>query len=281
MKRPAFQFYPADWRKDAALQSCSLASQGLWTNLLCIAHECEPYGHLTINGKPMSAAQIARLVGLTAKECEKLLAELQDAGVSSVSDEGAIYSRRMVRDEDLRNRRADGGKAGSEHGIKGAAHGIKGGRPPSGRGVSEPPLEPPPSSSSSSSSSINPKHTHPLSATDGGRVCGLMRESGLSDGNPGHPDLLALIASGATDAEFIGAAHTAVKRGKGFAYAIGTLKRQRVDAAATAGKLHTGPLPVGPPDRKSVQLTTAALMTGTSRQTSEIIDVTPRFITAR
>jgi hypothetical protein len=108
-----------------------------------------------------------------------------------------------------------------------------------------------------------------------------MRNEGVSDGNPGHPDLLALIASGATDAEFIGAAQSASKRGKGFAYAIGTLKRQRVDAAATAEKLHTGPLPVGPPSRKDVQLTTAALMTGTSRQPTEIIDVTPRFITAR
>ena len=30
MKRPAFQFYPSDWRKDMALQSCSVAARGLW-----------------------------------------------------------------------------------------------------------------------------------------------------------------------------------------------------------------------------------------------------------
>ena len=153
MKRPAFQFYPADWRKDAALQSCSLAAQGLWINALCIAHECEPYGHLTINGQPMTPAQLGRLVGASAKEAAGLVDELVVAGVASKTDGGALYSRRMVRDEDLRNRRAEGGKAGSEHGAKGAEHGSKGGRPPKGRGVSEPPLEPPPSSSSSSSSS--------------------------------------------------------------------------------------------------------------------------------
>ena len=125
-------------------------------------------------------------------------------------------------------------------------------------------------------------HTETLSATDGGRVCGLMRVAGLSDGNPGHPDLLALIDAGATDAEFTGAARSAASKGKGFAYAIGTLKRQRTDAATTASRLHVGPLPVGPPDRKSVQLQTAALMTGSSRHhPTEIIDVTPRFITAR
>lgn len=153
MKRPAFQFYPADWRKDMALQSCSVAARGLWIDLLCIAHECEPYGHLTVNGKPMTTAQIGRHTGLTERECAKLVAELEDAGVVSRTEEGAIYSRRMVRDEDLRNRRAEGGKGGAEHGAKGAEHGAKGGRPKKERGDSKPPLEPPPSSSSSSSPS--------------------------------------------------------------------------------------------------------------------------------
>jgi hypothetical protein len=154
MKRPAFQFYPADWRKDAALQSCSIAAQGLWINILCIAHECEPYGHLMINGKPMSGAQIGRLVGLSAKDCDKLLVELQAAGVLDKTPDAAIYSRRMVRDEEIRNRRAAGGGEGAAHGIKGAEHGLKGGRPKTERGVIYPPLKPPPSSSSSSSTSI-------------------------------------------------------------------------------------------------------------------------------
>lgn len=170
MKRPAFQFYPADWRKDAALQSCSLAAQGLWVNMLCIAHECDTYGHLTVNGKPMTAAQLGRLVGAAPKECERLLAELTDAGVPSVRDDGAVFSRRMVRDEDVRNRRAEGGSAGAEHGIKGAEHGSKGGRPrkpeagsqnpPSDEttGDKKPPLEPPPSSSSSSSTSVEEQY---------------------------------------------------------------------------------------------------------------------------
>lgn len=151
MKRPAFQFYPADWRKDMALQSCSVAARGLWVDMLCIAHECEPYGHLTVNGRPMTPAQIGRHTGLTERECIKLVAELEDSGVLSRTDEGAIFSRRMVRDEDIRQRRAEGGKAGSEHGAKGAEHGAKGGRPRKETGDKKPPLEPPPSSSSSPS----------------------------------------------------------------------------------------------------------------------------------
>ena len=107
MKRPAFQFYPADWRKDAALQSCSMSAQGLWMNLLCVMHECDPYGHLSVNEKPMNTVQIARLVGMAQKDCEKLLIELAEAGVSATSEVGFVFSRRMVRDERIRNIRAD------------------------------------------------------------------------------------------------------------------------------------------------------------------------------
>lgn len=156
MKRPAFQFYPADWRKDMALQSCSVAARGLWVDMLCIAHECEPYGHLTVNGRPMTPAQIGRHTGLTERECTRLVVELEDAGVLSRTESGAIYSRRMVRDEEIRQSRAEGGKAGSEHGAKGAEHGKKGGRPRKVTGDKKPPLQPPPSSSSSSSTSDTP-----------------------------------------------------------------------------------------------------------------------------
>lgn len=164
MRRPAFQFYPADWRKDSALQSCSTAAKGLWIEMMCIAHECSPYGVLSINGKAMTAPQIARLAGETEKVAAKLIAELEGAGVLSRTEQGAIYSRRMVKDEQVREARAKGGEAGAEHGAKGAEHGAKGGRPPKENPPSEtsegglkggysPENKPPPSTSSSSSSS--------------------------------------------------------------------------------------------------------------------------------
>lgn len=183
MKRPAFQFYPADWRKDVELRACSIAARGLWIDMLCIAHECEPYGHLTVNGRPMNAAQISGQVGLTPKECSRLLAELIENGAARQTGDGFIYSKRMVDDEALRNARAEGGKAGSEHGIKGAEHGIKGGRPSTARGVSEPPskppfaapIKPPPSSSSSSSPSGKDK---PPTAT---RSAPIARPEGVAE----------------------------------------------------------------------------------------------------
>jgi|GEM_PF-6049546 len=59
--------------------------------------------------------------------------------------------------------------------------------------------------------------------------------------NLSHPDFLALIDAGATVLEFTFAARAAVDRGKGFAYAVGTVKGQRQEAAKL--KLHKGPMP--------------------------------------
>lgn len=133
--------------------------------MLCLMHDGEPYGHLMIQGRAMMPDALARLVGEAAPAVKRWLRELEDNQVFSRDAAGAIYSRRMVRDEAVREARSTGGSAGAEHGIKGASHGAKGGRP---RGDKNPPQpdadggkitplsgeeKPPPSSSSSSSSS--------------------------------------------------------------------------------------------------------------------------------
>ncbi len=154
MKRPAFQFYPADWRNDAGLKLCSLSARGLWIEMICIMHAAEPYGRLCAAGRPLDTRDLSKLVGESERDVKKWLDELVRNNVCS-SEEGAIISRRMVRDESLRERRAAGGEAGSEFGHLGAEHGKKGGRPRKETGDKKPPLNPPPSSSSSSSSSNN------------------------------------------------------------------------------------------------------------------------------
>jgi hypothetical protein len=112
LKRPAFQFYPADWRKDSALQSCGIAARGLWHEMICIMHECDPYGHLAVNGQAMTTAQLSRLVGESERCVKAWLAELKAAGVYSETETGVIYSRRMVADERLREVRAASGRLG-------------------------------------------------------------------------------------------------------------------------------------------------------------------------
>jgi hypothetical protein len=92
------KFWWCDWQNDAALRMCSLAAQGLWMRVLCIMHEAEPIGHLTINGRPPTDRQLAALVGAPEKDVTQLRRELEEAGVSSVTSDGVTFSRRMVRD---------------------------------------------------------------------------------------------------------------------------------------------------------------------------------------
>lgn len=63
-----------------------------------------------------------------------------------------------------------------------------------------------------------------------GRVCKEIVKIGLTDVNPAHPTFTALLEAGATDDEFIFAAQKAKQNGKGFAYAIGIVKKSREEA---------------------------------------------------
>lgn len=79
MKRPSFQFYPADWRNNAKLRRCSEAARGAWMDVLCLMHDSDEYGVLRW---PLS--DIARATGLPIK----LLKELADREVLKGSDKG-------------------------------------------------------------------------------------------------------------------------------------------------------------------------------------------------
>lgn len=78
--------------------------------------------------------------------------------------------------------------------------------------------------------------------TPAAQVCRAMKLCGIADTAPGHLDLTMLLQAGATVEEFEGAAREAVAKQKGFAYAIGTVKRRRQEAAA-APPLHQGAMP--------------------------------------
>jgi hypothetical protein len=118
LKRPAFQFYPGDWLRATELRACSVGARGLWIDMICLMHEGSPYGHLKVGGKVIHAANLARMVGATLSEAEGWLGELEEAGVFSRDDAGCIFSRRMVRDEEVRAARAAGGILGGNPALK-------------------------------------------------------------------------------------------------------------------------------------------------------------------
>jgi len=146
VKRPSFQFYPSDWLRDTALRSCSPSARGLWIDMICFMHEGNPYGHLKVGNKVILPFNLASMVGATLFEVEGWLDELHQAGVYEFAEAGEIYSKRMVRDECLRNKRAEGGKLGGNPNLKVNVKVI----PMVEKEVKQ---KPTPSSSSSSSSS--------------------------------------------------------------------------------------------------------------------------------
>lgn len=115
MKRPAFQFYPGDWMRSTDLRSCSIGARGLWIDMICLMHEGNPYGFLRVGDKDILPDTLARIVGGVHTQIEEWLIELEQAGVLSRDQGGTIYSRRMVRDEDVRVRRSAGGEKSLLH----------------------------------------------------------------------------------------------------------------------------------------------------------------------
>ncbi len=118
MSHPWMKFYPSDWRADPSLRMCSIAARGLWMDMLCIMHEAAPRGFMLINGSQVTERQMASLCGVSLRECSLLIIELETAGVFSRGDNGEIFSRRMVRDEEKAERDKANGKAGGNPTLK-------------------------------------------------------------------------------------------------------------------------------------------------------------------
>jgi hypothetical protein len=148
-KKPWMKWYWADWKAGADLRSCSLAARGLWAEMLAIMDEANPYGHLLINGKPLNSRQIANQVGGGSgeKQVKDLLAELEDAGVFSKTDQGVIYCRRMVRDHAKSENDRQNGLKGGNPTLKGVVNpndkpkGSDVGKPPDGTHPLTPPVK--------------------------------------------------------------------------------------------------------------------------------------------
>jgi hypothetical protein len=118
-------------------------------DMICFMHEGNPYGYLKVNRKVILPANLAVMVGVNLQDAERLLAELEECGVFERDEDGCIFSKRMVRDESLRNARAQGGKLGGNPALVKGKVNLK----DNPKVENEDKQKPTPSSSSSSSSS--------------------------------------------------------------------------------------------------------------------------------
>jgi hypothetical protein len=114
------RFFPADWLADVALNSCSLAARGAWIGMLCLCAQAPRTGFLQLpNGAEISPETLAKLLGIAPREARSALIELEQAGVFSRDETGAIYSRRMVKDAAFREKQARNGRKGGNPKLTG------------------------------------------------------------------------------------------------------------------------------------------------------------------
>src|SRR6185312_12748690 len=115
-KLPAIMFYPGDWLSDE-IAGCSLAAQGLWLRMMFLMHRSSRYGHLALpNGSAIPSKSVAAQCGIDQQAYETLLLELDSVGKLSRTNDGVIFSRRMVSDE--QKRAGDRGRKRKERTIK-------------------------------------------------------------------------------------------------------------------------------------------------------------------
>ena len=116
---PAFQFYPADWRKDPGVQSLDYETRGIWWEIICLLHESDERGVLLLNGQPMPEDALCRLLGLDNQKLQSALSILLTYGVAKRREDGAIFNSRMVKDESLRKSARENGHQGGNPALKG------------------------------------------------------------------------------------------------------------------------------------------------------------------
>ena len=106
-------FYTGDWFKCPEVRALPLDYRALWFDLICFMWESTERGVMVKpNGNPYSKEEIVRMIGLDNLNSGDWLTYLVNNNVCSVREDGAIFSRRMVKDEKIRALRKEIGQKG-------------------------------------------------------------------------------------------------------------------------------------------------------------------------
>jgi hypothetical protein len=100
------KYYPSDWQAEPTLRTCSLASKGLWIEMLGLMAHSVRHGYLCKMNSldPMPPEDLAKFIAQPVDEIMRLLQELEGNGVFSRTCDGLIYSRRLLKDAKARKR---------------------------------------------------------------------------------------------------------------------------------------------------------------------------------
>lgn len=92
MKRPSFQFYPADWRNNGKLRRCSWAARGVWIEVIGLLHDSDIYGVLHWTSK-----EIGQAIGAPVGAIKELIDKGVLKGCDSGECEAYVYRPRSGR----------------------------------------------------------------------------------------------------------------------------------------------------------------------------------------
>jgi hypothetical protein len=117
MADPWMKFYPADWMSEPKLKLVSRAARSLWIDMLCLMHQAGT-GRLEVSGRPMTERELSSILGDNPRTVRKLLAELADAGVSTIVDGSFVASSRIIRDFEKAEKDRSNGRMGGSPALK-------------------------------------------------------------------------------------------------------------------------------------------------------------------
>jgi len=118
-KRPSWQFYPGDWKKDPGIRALNFHDRGIWFEMLLLMFESERRGELIINGRPIKDETLGKILGIHLNSLKKTLRNLRDLDICGYDEKKGIYfSRRMIKDEHINQLRRRAGRLGGNPKFK-------------------------------------------------------------------------------------------------------------------------------------------------------------------
>lgn len=120
--QPYLPLYVQDYLTDEKLNMCSPATQGIYIKIMCVFHKSDTYGGILLKQKDKQnestclnfALKLARLLPFNLPDINNAITELLDENVLQI-DGDLLFQKRMVRDNEISEKRANAGKIG---GIK-------------------------------------------------------------------------------------------------------------------------------------------------------------------
>lgn len=103
------------WLDDTELRRCSSTARALLIDLMCLAAEGVPYGHVSDKSGAIPDVFLASRFCLPMSRLLAGVEDLKEHSRIAITEDGVIYVPRMVRDEEIRRKREGGGMASASH----------------------------------------------------------------------------------------------------------------------------------------------------------------------